>query len=272
MPSDTFTVPASPPPALPSATILLVRDGPGGLEVFMVQRHHRIDFATGAMVFPGGKVEDGDRDPEIHARCVGTDGLDQEAITVRVAAIRETFEESGVLLACPRGTGQLVNRERLRHIDAHFREDLHEGRVELRVLLESEDLELSCHHLVPFAHWITPLFMPKRFDTHFYLVKAPADQLALHDGRETVDSLWTTVDDALADQREGRRTIIFPTLAQLQKLGRSTTVADALAAAQGAPIVTVLPRVKKADDGTPILVLPADAGYDIVEAPVDNIG
>ena len=80
------------------------------------------------------------------------------------------------------------------------------------------------------------------------------------------------MDDALADQREGRRTIIFPTLAQLQKLGRSTTVAEALAAAQSAPVVTVLPRVKKAGDGTPMLVLPADAGYDIVEAPVENIG
>lgn len=269
---DDFTDPPSPPPALPSATILLLRDRPDGLEVFMVQRHHRVDFATGAMVFPGGKVEAGDQEQHVHRRCVGVDGLAPDAVTVRVAAIRETFEESGVLLAYPNGTRELVDRDRLRGIDARFREKLHEGHLNMGDLLEAEDLELACHHLVPFAHWVTPLFMPKRFDTYFYLVEAPEDQLALHDGRETVDSLWTTVETAVADQREGRRTIIFPTLAQIQRLGRSSTVAEAVAAARNTPVVTVLPQIKKAADGTPTLVLPPDAGYDIVEAPVDNIG
>ena len=142
----------------------------------------------------------------------------------------------------------------------------------MRTLLEAEDLLLECQGLVRFAHWITPVFMPKRFDTQFYLVEAPADQLALHDGREAVDSIWTTVNDAITDQREGRRTIIFPTLAQLQKLGRSQTVSEAMLAARSETIVTVLPELKKREDGTMMLVLPADAGYDIVEAPVDNIG
>jgi 8-oxo-dGTP pyrophosphatase MutT (NUDIX family) len=238
----------------------------------MVERHHRIDFATGAMVFPGGKVEPGDRAPEVHRRCVGVEGLDEDGITVRVAAIRETFEESGVLLALDRGTGQLLKKDRLAQIDARFRTKLDAGDISMRTLLEAEDLLLECQGLVRFAHWITPVFMPKRFDTEFYLVEAPADQLALHDGREAVDSIWTTVNDAIADQREGRRTIIFPTLAQLQKLGRSQTVSEAIQAARSGTIVTVLPELKKRQDGTMMLVLPADAGYDIVEAPVDNIG
>ena len=115
----------------------------------------------------------------------------------------------------------------------------------MRTLLEAEDLLLECKGLVRFAHWITPVFMPKRFDTEFYLVAAPADQLALHDGREAVDSIWTTVNDAIADQREGRRTIIFPTLAQLQKLGRSQTVFEAIQAARSETIVTVLPNSRR---------------------------
>ncbi len=79
-------------------------------------------------------------------------------------------------------------------------------------LVESEGLELACDLLIPFAHWITPEFMPKRFDTHFFLAKAPGDQLAAHDGFESVDSIWTTIPNALELERTGQRTIIFPKL------------------------------------------------------------
>lgn len=237
----------------------------------MVERHHQIDFATGAMVFPGGKVEEADRDPEVHRRCDGVEGLDEDAITVRVAAIRETFEESGVLLAAEREGQRRIDPERLRGIDARFRHDLERGQVTLGEMLEAEDLSLRCQDLVTFAHWITPLFMPKRFDTYFYLVEAPADQVALHDGRESVDSVWTTVHGAIEDQEAGRRTIIFPTLAQLQKLGRSHTVSEAMAVTREHPVVTVLPELKKGPDGKPVLVLPTNAGYEITEAPVGNI-
>ncbi len=258
------------PKALPSATILLVRDGPGGLEVFMVQRHHRIDFATGAMVFPGGKVDAADAQPALAARCCSVAGLDEAARVLRVAAIRETFEESGVLLARPRGSEALVSADRLREVEARHRDALNRDETTLAEIAEREDLELACDLLVPFAHWITPEFMPKRFDTHFFLVLAPPDQMAVHDGGESVDSVWTTVEDAVAEAEAGRRTIIFPTLMNLKKLGRSPSAAEAVAAARADRIVTVLPAVVRTERG-PMMRLPAEAGYDVVEAPLDDV-
>jgi 8-oxo-dGTP pyrophosphatase MutT (NUDIX family) len=257
------------PPRL-SATVLLVRDAAPGLEVFMVERHHQIDFATGALVFPGGQVDPADADASLAARCAGTDALDDGARVLRVAAIRETFEESGVLLARRRGVVALVDAEALRGIEARHRAALHAGERTLAEIATSEDLELACDLLVPFAHWITPVFMPKRFDTWFFLVAAPPDQVALHDGHESVDSVWLTPAEAEAARSEGRRTIIFPTLLNLRKLGRAKTVADAFANARSRPIVTVLPRIEKRGE-TPTMVLPADAGYDVVEAPLAEV-
>jgi 8-oxo-dGTP pyrophosphatase MutT (NUDIX family) len=260
---------ADPAPAIrPSATIMLLRDGTRGLEVFMVQRHHQIDFATGALVFPGGKVDPADANPSTHDRCQGIDGLDESAISVRVAAIRETFEESGVLLARPRGSSRLLDGQRLSEIDSRHRKDLDARATTLGSIAAQEDLELACDLLVPFAHWITPDVLPKRFDTWFFLVNAPDDHVALHDGGETVDSVWTTVGEAVRARDAGERTIIFPTLTNLQKLGRSGSVAEALAAARSKPIVSVLPKVAKDEDGELCLFLPEEADYDIVKAPV----
>jgi 8-oxo-dGTP pyrophosphatase MutT (NUDIX family) len=263
------SMPEPRPPRL-SATVLLVRDGLRGLEVLMVERHHQIDFATGALVFPGGQVDAADGDAALAARCAGVAGQDDAARALRVAAIRETFEEAGVLLARPRGGSALVDAERLRGIEARHRAALHARERTLAELVAAEDLELACDLLVPFAHWITPVFMPKRFDTWFFLVAAPPDQVALHDGHESVDSLWITPSDAEAAKSAGRRTIIFPTLLNVRKLGRAATVADALANARAGPIVTVLPRVEKRGD-TPVMVLPEGAGYDVVEAPLAEV-
>jgi 8-oxo-dGTP pyrophosphatase MutT (NUDIX family) len=257
------------PPRL-SATVLLVRDGARGLEVFMVERHHQIDFATGALVFPGGQVDAADADGALAARCAGAARLGDEARTLRVAAIRETFEESGVLLARRRGASGLVDAETLRGIEARHRTALHAGERSLAEIAAAEDLELALDLLVPFAHWITPVFMPKRFDTWFFLVAAPPDQVALHDGHESVDSVWITPADAEAARSAGRRTIIFPTLLNVRKLGRARTVAEALARARREPIVTVLPRIEQRGE-TPTMVLPADAGYDVVEAPLAEV-
>jgi 8-oxo-dGTP pyrophosphatase MutT (NUDIX family) len=255
--------------AVPAATILLVRDGSAGLEVFMVERHARIDFATGALVFPGGKVEPGDADPALAERCAGTAGLEADARALRVAAIRETFEECGVLLARPRGGSGLVDARRLGAVEGRWRDALLRDTAGMTELAQTEELELACDLLVPFAHWITPEFMPKRFDTHFFLVAAPPDQVAAHDGAESVDSLWTTPEAALADAESGRRTIIFPTLLNLRKLGRSRDVAAALARARSEPVVTVLPRPVRGPRGT-VVRIPLEAGYGISEAPVDG--
>ena len=146
--------------------------------------------------------------------------------------------------------------------------DAHE--IAIDALAEREDLELACDALVPFAHWITPVFMPKRFDTWFFLMAAPPDQVAVHDGHESVDSVWIRPQDAVAEADAGRRTIIFPTLLNVKKLGRSATVPEAIAAARSAPVVTVLPTVADTERGK-MMRIPAEAGYDVSEAPLEGL-
>jgi 8-oxo-dGTP pyrophosphatase MutT (NUDIX family) len=254
-----------------SATILLLRDGPEQLEVFMVERHHQIDFAEGALVFPGGKTETSDAESDLLAFCNGPESEASDETTVRIAAIRETFEECGVLLARPRGLTDLVDGARLEAIAKRYRDPMQAGDIKILDMIRSEDLELAFDLLVPFAHWITPEFMPKRFDTHFFLVPAPPDQLAAHDGFESVDSLWTTIPRALELEKSGQRTIIFPTLENMKKLGRSNSVAEAIANARRDTIVTVLPKISKDPDGTLMMVLPEEAGYDTVRTPMDAL-
>jgi 8-oxo-dGTP pyrophosphatase MutT (NUDIX family) len=256
-----------PVPAIPSATILLLRDGSRDLEVFMVERHQQVEFARGALVFPGGKVDPADREPFLRERCSGAPASD-DGLALSVAAIRETFEESGILLARPLPSGGLVPGERLREIESRHRDALNRGRTTFGEIIEAEDLTLACDLLIPFAHWITPEISPRRFDTHFSLVAAPPDQVAVHDGRESVDSTWTTPSAVLADADAGRCTIVFPTRLNLMKLARSHRVEEALATASAASIVTVLPRVEHTEAGA-VLRIPAEAGYDVVEAPLD---
>ena len=262
--------------SVPVSTILLLREAEEGFEVFMVERNHKIDFAEGALVFPGGKTEKSDADPALAAYSRFAAGNDAESLTsaqraVRVGGIRETFEECGVLLARPRGEADLIDGARLAEISERHRDALNANERTMLELVEQESLELAFDRLEFFAHWITPEFMPKRFDTYFFLVEAPTDHLAVHDGSESVDSLWTTVPNALALEQTGKRTIIFPTLANIKKLGRSKTVADALEAARKDEIVTVMPRLEKDENGDRIMVLPENAGYEMTRIPMEAL-
>jgi 8-oxo-dGTP pyrophosphatase MutT (NUDIX family) len=240
---------------------MLLRDDRGVFEVFMVERHHQIDFASSAVVFPGGKVDPADRDPALRARCAGCADLDEDTFAVRVAAVRETFEECGET--------DLLPESRVRPLETRYRSDLLSRATTLGAIAGAHDLELALDSMVPFAHWITPVFMPKRFDTHFYLVAAPPDQVAAHDGEESVDSLWISPTQAIEDCRANRRRIIFPTLVNLIKLARSGSVAEAIERARCEPIVTVLPTVGRGDKG-PVIRIPVDAGYDVTEAPIED--
>ncbi|HEY5645103.1 MAG TPA: MBL fold metallo-hydrolase, partial [Pseudomonadales bacterium] len=228
--------PATP---VPAATILMLRDEPDGLEVFMVVRHHQIDFASGALVFPGGKADPSDFDPGLDAYLDGA-MTDPDMKAIQVASIREAFEECGVLLARSEGSRELISAGRLQQLEP-YRDRLHKGEITILEFLRTESLRLACDRLVHFAHWVTPPMVPKRFDTHFFLASAPADHLAVHDGHESVDSVWIRPADALADAAAGRRTVIFPTLRNIEKLARYQTVADALTAAAAATPVRVLP-------------------------------
>lgn len=254
---------------IPAATILMLRDGADGLEVFMVVRHHQIDFASGALVFPGGKLAPGDSEPRVRGLCDGVDDLDDTLLALRVAAIREAFEESGILLA-REVDGSLISGQRLQTLEAD-RPKLDKGELAIGDFLEREKLRLACDLLQPYSHWITPKMMPKRFDTHFYLAVAPADHVAAHDGSEGVDSVWINPARALEEADAGTRTVIFPTRMNLEKLAESSSVAEAMEAAQTREIVTVEPQVEDRD-GTMMLTIPAAAGYSITEIPVDRTG
>jgi 8-oxo-dGTP pyrophosphatase MutT (NUDIX family) len=176
--------------ARPAATLLLLRHGAAGIEVFMVVRHHAIDFGSGALVFPGGRVEETDhRLAERKADCPNPSGLDVATMAFRIAAIRETFEECGVLLARPCGSLQLVDAATLERLEHQHRAALNAGSMSFDEVLASEELLPAPDLLVHFAHWITPAEQPKRYDTQFFLAEAPVEQLAVHDGHEAVESI-----------------------------------------------------------------------------------
>lgn len=246
----------------PAATILLCRDGSDGLEVFMVVRHRQIEFASGALVFPGGKVEESDAHLDVAERCDGVDPSDS-LFTYEVAAIRETYEECGVLLAREAEGDALITGERLRALESS-RDKLNSGDLTFVAFLKQEDLRLACDHLIRFAHWITPAMVPKRFDTQFFIAKAPEDHLAVHDGSESVDSIWITPKDVLEQAEADKWNIMFPTRLNLQKLNESTTVDEAMASARARTIVTVEPQFEARDEGNFILI-PPEAGYSISE-------
>lgn len=247
-------------PAVPAATIMLLRDGAAGLEVFMVVRHHQIDFASGALVFPGGKVDPQDTDPRVIGRLASYEGASPGQSELRAAAIREAFEESGILLARGRANGALPAAQDL----DRWRAGLNDKSLTLGPLLEEGDLHLCCDDLVHYAHWITPDFMPKRFDTHFYLARVPHEQIAGHDGHENVDSVWISPRQVMADAQAGTRTVIFPTLSNVVKLAQYDSVQAAFEGTRRSPVVPIKPWSEKRDDGRYVCI-PTDAGYTLTE-------
>jgi 8-oxo-dGTP pyrophosphatase MutT (NUDIX family) len=247
---------SDPVPAVPAATILIVRDGGSGLEVFMVKRHYQIDFMAGALVFPGGKVHAGDRDALLSAY-LDAGVLSEEELALRAAAIREAFEESGILFARAEGKGDFIGADRLSQLD-RYRAPLEKGEMSLAEMLRIENLRLACDCLVPFAHWITPVNMPKRFDTHFFIAAAPEGHAGAHDGRESVDSVWINPDVAIADRKKWN--LVFPTKLNLMKLAPFKTVAEAIEGARANPPLTVTPWIEESPEGQRLRIR-EDAGY-----------
>lgn len=223
------TPPATPRPA---ATLLLLRDGGGGLEVLMVARAREVDFASGALVFPGGRVEAADA-----ALAPAQDPLGH----FRIAAIREAWEECGLLLARPPEPPAAEGA-----FAAHL-----------------AGLGLCPDHaaLTPFAHWVTPAHSPKRFDTHFFVAPAPDGQEAVHDGHEMVEAVWLRPEEALAQAEAGRRTLVFPTRLNLTRLARYRDMEEAITMARTTPIVTVMPEAVPDGQGGVMLRIPEAAGY-----------
>ncbi len=277
----------SPVTARDAATIMLVRDavadeGPA-LEVCMLRRHLDSDFVGGAYVFPGGKVDDEDRTPAAEEACaLRTDaeasamlGVDSGGLAFWVAALRECFEEAGVLLAYradadadgdASGDGDdrsliATDPEATTRLAA-LRAELNAGEVRFLDACRREGLLLATDRVHYFSHWITPEPAPKRYDTRFFVAALPAGQVPVHDDYETVDTVWVRPDEALARARAGEFDLIFPTMKNLEAIGRFATSGELLAAAAAVERVpTVLPRVVADERGFRIL-LPGDPGYD----------
>lgn len=250
------------PAVRPASTMLLLRDGQDGMEVFMVVRHHQIDFASGALVFPGGSL---DPDDHVVAAQTGlihhTDELDPLALAFRVGALRETFEECGILLARLKGSTAFISAKHAQLIEEKHRAALCEGEIKFSEILANNGLVLALDTLVPFAHWITPVGMPKRFDTMFFMARAPENQLGAHDGHESVDSVWVTPQQALDDTKTGRFKLVFATERNLLKLGENRAVDAALDTARKGKMITVTPEIIPGEGKKRQLRIPLEAGY-----------
>ena len=270
----------------PAATVMLVRDAPeprGGtrLEVLMVRRNLRSDFVGGAYVFPGGAVDPLDGGPEAEALCSGRSDAEASALlgfpsgglAYWVAVVRETFEEAGLLLATrPVGPDLLAGTPDEEARFAAERVSVNAGTQRFLDLCRHEGLRLSVGDIHYFAHWITPRGAPRRYDTRFFVAAAPLGQIAAHSAGETIAEAWISPHDALARHRSGEIEIIFPTIRNLQVIGRFATSAELLdAAAQASSAVPAIePRVVPDGNGMRI-VLPGDPAYERPEVP-DPVG
>jgi 8-oxo-dGTP pyrophosphatase MutT (NUDIX family) len=275
-PGDAFDPRAV--PVRDAATVMLVRDGGhddggAGLAVFIVRRTLNAAFAGGMYVFPGGKLDAADATAEVARLCDGlTDGEASERLELPsgglafwVAAIRECFEEAGVLLA-RRTDGDDVSFDddaTRRRFEA-ARRDLHGGRLGLVDLCEREGLRLATDAIRYVSHWVTPVGERRRFDTRFFLARAPQSQEPLHDDAETIDSLWVRPADALAQFEAGELGMYPPTVRNLEFLAGHATADAALAAAAGIGTPPrIQPRLRFGDGGRIIgVVMPGEPGFD----------
>ena len=258
---------------------MVVRDGSHAsspLEVLLLRRNLRVDFVGGAHVFPGGAVDPGDGDPRTERLCVGlTDGAASTALGVAsgglaywVAAVRECFEEAGLLFACRAdGAAASFADPDLAARIARQRAALNARERSFAEVCESEVLFLSVGSLHYFAHWITPESSPRRYDTRFFVALAPEGQSPAHDVGEMISEVWVRPSEALDRHRAGEMELILPTIRNLQAIGRFSTAEELLDAASAAvEIPTVLPRMV-ADVGGVRLLLPGDSGYDAPGVP-----
>ena len=243
-------VPAVPRPA---ATILLMRDGEGGLEVLLMCRGRGAGFVPGAYVFPGGRVDGTDVEPHVVEHL---DGLDEAAAAKRLelpdgdppalayylAALREAFEETGILVARLPGGGAPATAATDPSVDA-LRDDLMEDRVTFAQVLEGMGCRLDGGAVEYMAHWITPEVEPRRYDTRFFAAKVPGDAQAVVDPREMTDGVWLTPTQALRRFREGSLPMVFPTIRTLMDLSVFDSADAVLAHLRTLRIPTIMPRL-----------------------------
>jgi 8-oxo-dGTP pyrophosphatase MutT (NUDIX family) len=264
-------------PAVPraAATVILLREGRDGVEVLAIRRHEKLAFMGGMWVFPGGSVCAADASAAALARipgpsqagCARLATLNGEPVDLRqclalsVAACRETFEETGVLLASD-ASGNPCGDELTARLQEQRRAIASQPEL-FAELLRAENLFLRVERLVYWAHWITPSIVPRRFDTRFYLAPVPSTQLAVIDSTETVDHAWMSPAALVAAASAGDMPVSHPTLYNLMELDGSLqqhgSLQRLLAAEATRSVVGILPKMVHEEQ--PAMVLPWDPFY-----------
>ena len=254
-------------PVRAAATVVMLRDSGGQLEVFLLKRHGLSDVLGGAYVFPGGKVDLADADLDLEAHldapaqllhaALGEPDLDeQQAAVLYVAALREAFEETGVLYAQDAGAARAAQAIEL----------LREGRA-FDEVLALMGLRLQASRLQPWSRWITPSVggvMRKRFDTRFFLAVVPEGQTASHDNHEATESTWLTPRAALQQYWDGAIELAPPQIMSLAHLARHASVESALAQARLRPPPMILPEPFELE-GARVICYPGDERHSVRE-------
>jgi 8-oxo-dGTP pyrophosphatase MutT (NUDIX family) len=266
-------------PLRDAATVILVRGhSEGPFELFLMRRHRNQAFMGGAFVFPGGRLDGADSDPGLGEWIGGLSPADarnrlQEpdlpeaaALGLFMAAIRETFEEAGVLLARdeegrPVDLADSATAARF----SVYRPELHEGRLTLAEVARRERIRYAPDLLAPYSHWITPAIEPRRFDTRFFLAALPAGQIPDHDRMELTESRWLTPAAALAEHYSGRIVLMPPTLKTVEELDAFSSTGRLFAAVRSRRLDPILPEVFLTADSFGIL-LPNDPEYTLSAA------
>ena len=252
----------------PAATVTLVRDTPRGFEVLMMQRNFQSVFMPGMHVFPGGAVDRADSSGEIAALCTGLDdadasrrlGISSGGLAYWVAAIRESFEEAGILLAC-NDKGEIVTLDdTVRAQRFHsYRQRVEHGEHPLSEMLKHEGLKLPLQQMIYFSHWITPAGAPRRYDTRFFVAAAPAGQQPLHDNRETINHVWVRPAEALSLNKQKKFDMRTPTMHTLRLFAEHDNVASLIQRLHALGDIPVIePRIAKSGRR----VLPGDSEYE----------
>jgi 8-oxo-dGTP pyrophosphatase MutT (NUDIX family) len=245
--------PAAPAVPRPAATVILLREGEGGMEVLLMRRTRTAGFVPGAYVFPGGRVDAADADASLLGRVDGLSPQEAErrleliaahppAVAYYVAALREAFEETGILVG--RTAAGLVPATAAEDsaVDA-VREELMDDRLSFAEALDRMACRLDGGGVQYIGHWITPVVEARRYDTRFFAAEVPSDARAVVDPREMTDAVWITPAAALSRQEEGTLPMVFPTIRTLEQLSLHRRPGDALAALGRSPVPTVMPRL-----------------------------